>query len=149
MKYASAFLLAAFVSLAAAPPGTDEFAVTPMDWRGHGFLRIDNLPTQQGLVDVITPWEHDWCVVRLDDGPWSLPIPINALGGNKLAVEVTVTFCVSFPLIAPYGSVVGYSQPVQYTVSAGEPGDDDSLEADVAKVKAAVAAIGGVHVPCN
>jgi len=145
MKFASAL----FLSAMAFAPASDEFSVTPMDWRGHGFLRIDNLPTQQGLVDVITPWEHDWCVVRLDDGPWSTPIPINALGGNKLAVEVSVTFCVVFPIVAPYGSVVGVTQPVQYTVSAGEPGDDDSLEDDVAKVKAAVAAIGGFHVPCN
>jgi hypothetical protein len=148
MKLPCALFLS-YLFLAAIPAPPDEaFAVKSFLRGDHGYLRIDNMPTAHGMVDVVTPWDDNWCVARLDDASWSTPIPLSALGGDKISAEVSVTFCVSFPIVAPYGSVVGATEPVQYTVSAGAPGDNQSLEDDVQEVKDLIAGIGGFTVAC-
>lgn len=129
-----------------APPPQDAFHVTPIQRGKDGFLLIENLPTPIGLVDVLSPVGDDWCVARLNDGPWSLPVPINALGGNQVPAVVSTTFCVSFPVVTPWGACVALTDPVEYTVTAG--GEGVSLEEATNHVKAEIAAINGFHVPC-
>ena len=134
------------LALAAIPAPDDAFAVKPIHRGPLDALGIDNLPTPQGLVDVVTPWGADWAIVRIGSGPWSSPVPINSLGTTQVPAVVSTTFCVSYPVTGPYGSVIGATEPQQFTVTAG--GDGMSLEEAVSKVKAGIAAVNGFHVPC-
>ena len=145
--FASSAFLALLCAAMPAPPA-DAPSVQLVE-RGQGFLLVHNLPTPQGYVDALTPWgQPDWARVRLNDGPWSEPVPFNALAGIQ-AATITFHFCVTYPLVAPYGGVVGIAGSEEYSVTVG--GDDVSLEEALALLKAEVSALsaGGFLTQCN